>query len=151
MIQGVGPLMFTVWRLPLLLLPIVGIFAQGVYRVGGGDTVPAISPELRSERDALRVDPAHYRLEFANQSIRVLRLKLGSQEEDLMHFSEDVLIVCLNGCDLDLRQPDGQTATVHLKAGETRWIHGGMRTEKNIGSQPLELLLIEKAAQSSGR
>jgi hypothetical protein len=30
-----------------------------------------------------------------------------------------------------------------MQAGESRWIYGDTRSEKNLGSQPLEMLVIE--------
>lgn len=142
--------MFVMWRLPLLFLPVLGLFAQGVFRTGAVHrfSEEVLSPEMRSQRDALRMDPVHYGLEFANQSIRVLRLKLSPVEEDLMHYAEDALAVCLDQCDIELRQPDGSTAVIHLKTGQTHWIRAGMRSEKNAGSQPFEILFIEKSGAS---
>jgi hypothetical protein len=161
MIEGMRRLISDVLRFSLLVLPVAALFAQGDYRIGGGRSESWQSEwerksnllivRSRSEQDALRVDPAHYRLEFENQSTRVLRLKVDPHEEDLMHYSADALVVCLSGCDLNIRQADGQTVTIHLKAGETRWTQGGRRAEGNIGNQPVEMLFIEHVIRADSQ
>jgi hypothetical protein len=35
--------------------------------------------------DPVRVDPKHYKVEFENEKVRVLRIKYGSHEKSVMH------------------------------------------------------------------
>jgi hypothetical protein len=104
------------------------------------DIVP---PEVLQNRDALQADPQHYRLEFENDRMRVLRLTLRPNEEARMHDSIDALAVCLNECHIHLTYPNGRSEDVHLEAGVTRWIFGDRRSEKNLSTKPVELLFIE--------
>jgi hypothetical protein len=104
------------------------------------DIVP---PEAFKHRDALEVDPVHYQLEFEDNRTRVLRLTLKPNEAVPLHDAEDALVVCLKECHLRLDRPTSHSEDLHLDAGKTRWVFGGARIERNLGSQPLELLLVE--------
>ena len=100
--------------------------------------------------DALRADPKHYRLEFENDRIRVLRLTLKADEAVPLHDAKDALLVCLKECHLRLEYPDKRIQDIHVEAGKSRWIFGNTRSEKNLSIEPLELLLIEpKVIESS--
>ena len=108
-----------------------------------GDRPEIIPPEVLRGKDALAADPKHYRLEFENEHIRVLRLMLKADEAAPVHDDQDALFVCIKECHVRLTRPGGRSQDVHLQAGESRWIYGDTRSEKNLGTQPLELLVIE--------
>jgi hypothetical protein len=102
-----------------------------------------IPPELLKTRDALQADPQHYRLEFENEKMRVLRLTLKSSETAPMHDDKDALVVCLNECHVRFTSPNGRSEDIHMEAGASRWIYGDTRSEKNLGTKPVEMLFIE--------
>ena len=109
------------------------------------DIVP---PEVVQGKDALAADPKHYKLEFENAHMRVLRLTLKADEAAPVHDDRDALFVCLavgsgKDCHLRLTRPGGHGQDIHMQAGESRWIYGDTRSEKNLGTLPLELLVIE--------
>ena len=64
-----------------------------------------------------------------------------------MHDDRDALFVCLavgsEKCHIRLTRPGGRGQDIHMQAGESRWIYGDTRSEKNFGPQPLEMLVIE--------
>ena len=123
------------------LLLIMILFAQGRTReLFPPDIVP---PEVLKGKDALQADPKHYRLELENEHMRVLRLTLKGDEAVPVHDDREALFVCLKECHLRLTQPGGRSQDIHLQAGESRWIYGDTRSEKNLSNQPLELLVIE--------
>ena len=128
------------------LLLIIILFAQGRTReLFPPDIVP---PEVVKGKDALAADPKHYKLEFENERMRVLRLTLKADEVAPVHDDGDALFVCLavgsdKACHLRLTRPGGPSQDIHLQAGESRWIYGDTRSEKNVGAQPLEMLVIE--------
>jgi hypothetical protein len=39
--------------------------------------------------------------------------------------------------------PDGRSEDIHMEAGASRWIYGDTRSEKNLGTKPVEMLFIE--------
>jgi len=109
------------------------------------DIVP---PEVLKGKDPLETDPKHYRLELENDRMRVLRLTLKADEVSPVHDDHDALFVCLavgsdKACHLRLTRPGGRSQDIHMQAGESRWIYGDTRSEKNVGPQPLEMLVIE--------
>ena len=80
---------------PLLAyLFIVGLVAQ--VRPPQYPPPDIIPPEVLKTRDALQVDTQHYRLEFENDKMRVLRLTLKPSETVPMHDDRDALVVCLS-------------------------------------------------------
>jgi len=93
--------------------------------------------------DILKVDPKHYRLELENEKVRVLRVTLGPDERVPMHDAAAATMVCLTDCHVRFMPPSGRVEDVHLEAGQTRWIWDEIRSEKNLSTHKLEMLLIE--------
>lgn len=100
-------------------------------------------PEILKGRDAITADPLHYRLEFENDRMRVLRMTLKPSEVVPMHDAKDALAVCLRECHVRFTFPNGRSEDIHMDAGTTRWIFGDTRSEKNLGTHPVEMLLFE--------
>ena len=126
------------------LLLILVLLAQGRTRDSREFFPPDIvPPEVVKGKDALAADPKHYNLELENERMRVLRLTLKAGEMAPVHDDRDALFVCLKECHLRLTRPGGASQDIHLQGGESRWIYGDTRSEKNLGTQPLEMLVIE--------
>jgi len=131
-------------QVPILFLGclfIVGLFAQ--VRPPQYPPPDIIPPEVLKTRDALQVDTQHYRLEFENDKMRVLGLTLKSSETVPMHDDKDALVVCLKECHVRFTSPNGRSEDIHMELGATRWIFGDTRSEKNLGTKPVEMLFIE--------
>ena len=47
--------------------------------------------------DPVNVDPKHYKVEFENERVRVLRVSYGPGEKSVMHYNPDSVIVSLTG------------------------------------------------------
>ena len=102
-----------------------------------------IPPGFLADRDPVRVDPQHFRLDFQNEHVRVVRLTMKESEGSPMHEEPDILAVCIKECHLRLTRPDGKIQDLHMQAGDARWVWEDTRSEKNLGKEPLEMLLIE--------
>ena len=124
------------WRLAILAALLA--YGQKV-----GDRPEIVPPEVLKSRDALAADPKHYKLSFDNDHMRVLRLSLKADEAVPVHDDKDALFVCLNECHIRLARPAGGSQDIHMQAGESRWIYGDTRSEKNLSNQLLEMLVIE--------
>ena len=127
------------------ILLLVCLFAQLRSREFPPDIVP---PEVLRGKDALAADPKHYKVELDNDRMRVLRLTLKADETVPVHDDRDALFVCIavgsdKACHIRLTRPGGPSQDVHLQAGESRWIYADTRSEKNLNSQALEMLVIE--------
>src|SRR5579864_6404323 len=129
-------------RLVLMICSLTAIlFAQRSSReLFPPDIVP---PEVLKGKDALAADAKHYKLELDNDRMRVLRLTLKPDEAVPVHDDKDALFVCIRECHIRLTRPGDRGQDIHLQAGESRWIYGDTRSEKNLGTQPLEMLIIE--------
>lgn len=134
--------MLNMSRLVLMICSLVSILlAQRSRELFPPDIVP---PEVLKGRDALTADPKHYKLELENDRMRVLRLKLKADEAVPVHDDREALLVCVvKDCHVRLARPGGRSQDMHMQAGESRWIYADTRSEKNLSSEPLEMLVIE--------
>jgi hypothetical protein len=145
-----GPVL--VLRVAFLLgLLAVNLSAQSIRKPRFGNPFSGPLPEwpvknlkVETGPSPLSVDPAHYHLELETEGIRVLRLTLEPDGVSPLHDDRDALIVCLTECHVRLTTPDGKFTDVHMEAGATRLLGGGVRSNTNLVSQPVELLFIER-------
>lgn len=94
-------------------------------------------------QDAVKVDPKHYKVEFENENVRVLRVNYGPHEKSVMHSHPENVAVFLNDGNGRFTMPDGKTVDVPLKAGTTQWDAGGSHLPENVGDTPFELIVVE--------
>ncbi len=98
--------------------------------------------------DPTQVDPNHYKVEFENDQVRVLRIKYGPHEKSVMHGHPDSLGVHLTDAHAKFTFPDGKTEEIRLKAGEFRSYPAGDHLPENLSDQPLELVFVELKAKA---
>ena len=60
-------------------------------------------------QDAVKVDAKHYKVEFENAKIRVLRATYGPHEKSVMHSHPDAYVVFLSDGKVRFTMPDGKT------------------------------------------
>lgn len=94
-------------------------------------------------QDATEVDPAHYKVEFENDQVRVVRVSYGPGERSVMHEHPEGVVVFLTDHDVRSTYPDGKTEVVIHKTGEVVWTPGGKHLPQNISDERLELILME--------
>ena len=94
-------------------------------------------------QDAVTADPKHYKVEFENEQVRVLRITYGPGEKSVMHEHPASVAVFLTDGRGKFTSPDGKSEEVALKAGATRWGAGEKHLPANVGDQPYELILVE--------
>jgi quercetin dioxygenase-like cupin family protein len=94
-------------------------------------------------QDAVKVDPKHYRVEFENDKIRVLRVNYGPHEKSVMHEHPANFAVFLTDGNARFTLPDGKTVDAPVKAGTTQWDAGGKHLPENLGDAPFELIVVE--------
>ena len=93
--------------------------------------------------DPVKVDSKHYKVDFENDKVRVLRIRYGPGEKSAMHGHPEGVIVFLTDCDGTFTYPDGKTEPIQAKAGETVWADQSEHLPENVSSKPLEVLLVE--------
>jgi hypothetical protein len=104
----------------------------------------ATAPGPVLERDPVKLDPQHYKVESETDRFRILRINYGPKEKSPMHQHAPGVGVMLTDGDFRLTYPDGRTEEFHMKAGEflssdNRWEH----QPENLADKPFEALLIE--------
>lgn len=94
-------------------------------------------------QDPVKVDAKHYKVEFENDRVRVLRIQYGPHEKSVMHSHPDSVAVFLADGSVKFTTPDGKTQAAELKAGMTQWTAAGKHLPENVGDKPFELILVE--------
>lgn len=94
-------------------------------------------------QDPTKVDSTHYKVEFENDQVRVVRISYGPGEKSVMHEHPAGVAVFLNDQRVKFTYPDGKTAEISAKAGQTLWTPAEKHLPENIGDGRLELILVE--------
>ena len=100
-------------------------------------------------QDPVKVDSKHYRVEYEDSEIRVLRITFGPREKSVMHEHP------IGGCVIRVTDentkhtaPDGKITEDHGKAGtvECTPVKPGkeLHNPENLSNQRLELIVIER-------
>jgi quercetin dioxygenase-like cupin family protein len=76
-------------------------------------------------QDATKVDPKHYKVEFENDEVRVLRINYGPGEKSVMHEHPDAFAIFLTNGESKFTFPDGTTQENMPTAGMTLWTPAG--------------------------
>ena len=100
-------------------------------------------------QDAVKVDPKHYKVEFENEQVRVLRITYGPHEKSVMHEHPNALAVFLTDAQGRFTSPDGKTQDTPAKAGTTMWTPAGKHLPENTGDKPFEVVLVEMKGKTS--
>ena len=94
-------------------------------------------------QDPVTVDSKHYKVEFENDQVRVLRIQYGPHEKSVMHEHPNSMAIFLTDGQIRMTLPDGKTQEMPVKAGSTRWEPAGKHLPENVGDKPFELVLVE--------
>jgi quercetin dioxygenase-like cupin family protein len=109
--------------------------------VGFAFQVMAAAPAMA--QDPVKVDAKHYKVEFENDQVRVLRITYGPHEKSVMHAHPANVAVFLTDGTTKFTLPDGKTVPSDIKAGTVRWDPGSSHLPENVGDKPFELILVE--------
>ena len=103
-----------------------------------------VMPAARAmAQDPVKVDAKHYKVEFENDQVRVLRITYGAHEKSVMHQHPGNVAVFLTDIQGKFTLPDGKTQDVSAKAGTSQWDGGGKHLPENVSDKPFELVLVE--------
>ena len=94
-------------------------------------------------QDPVKVDPKHYKVEFENNQVRVLRIIYGPHEKSVMHGHPAGVAVFLTDSHGKFTFPDGKSEVRDSKAGQARWTPGEIHLPENLSDKPEELILVE--------
>ena len=87
--------------------------------------------------------PANAVVEFENESIVVVRIRMAPGEKTPMHdIASARLVVWLTDAHLRDTHPDGSANETHRHAGEVDWVGVQRHAGENLSHEPLEFLAI---------
>jgi hypothetical protein len=87
--------------------------------------------------------PANAVVEFENESIVVVRIRMAPHEKTPMHdITSARLVVWLTEAHLRDTHPDGSANETHRRAGEVDWVEVQRHAGENLSHEPLEFLAI---------
>ena len=105
-------------------------------------TRPAGSP------DPVAVDPEHYKIEFENEQIRVLR-EHREPGNLPMHGHPDNVQVLLTDLNVIVTTADGKTQTIAGKAGDVHWRPATRHRGAVLAEKAMEQILVEMKGKPS--
>jgi quercetin dioxygenase-like cupin family protein len=98
---------------------------------------------LVTAQDAVKVDPAHYKVESENAQVRVLRVHYGPHEKSVMHSHPASVAVFITDGKVKFTDPSGKSQDVTVKAGQAMYTPAQTHNPENTGDAPFELILVE--------
>jgi len=109
------------------------------------EKMPEDVTSLKSEDmiDAAKVDPKHYKVEFENDKVRVLRITYEPGEKSVMHSHPEGVAIFMTDGEGRFTFPDGKTQDNKFKAGKVIWTPETKHQPENTGKKPFEVIQIE--------
>jgi uncharacterized RmlC-like cupin family protein len=94
--------------------------------------------------DPVKIDPKHYKVEFENDQVRVLRVRIGPHEVAPLHeHGLNRVTVYLTDQNFRVTAADGKVDSVQHKAGDVLWATPVKHKEENMSDSPFEVIAIE--------
>jgi quercetin dioxygenase-like cupin family protein len=105
-----------------------------------GDPAKLISTAL----DPPKIDKQDYRVEFENNQVRVVRMKMAAHRKVPEHEHQlNRVVVYFSDQDGAMTTPDGQTTKAQHKPGEVSWGGRVKHREENLMDKPFEAIVVE--------
>jgi quercetin dioxygenase-like cupin family protein len=102
-------------------------------------------------QDAVKVDPAHYKVVFENASVRVLKISYAPGAKSVMHQHPDSIVIPLAASKVRFTLPDGKTQDNDLANEAAQYTPAGTHNPANVGTGPVDALLIEFKTAAPGK
>jgi hypothetical protein len=93
--------------------------------------------------DPVKVDPKHYKVEFENERVRVLRIKYGAGEKSVMHSHPESIAVFLTDAQGKFTYPDGKTEDIDAKAGTVQHMDAHTHLPESRSTKSFEVIVVE--------
>ena len=101
-------------------------------------------------QDAVKADPAHYKVLIDNASVRVLEINYAPGGKSVMHEHPDSIVVPLTASQVEFTLPDGKTQSEDMAKDSARYSAAGKHNPKNVGTTPLHAILVEFKGTAPG-
>jgi len=94
-------------------------------------------------QDATKVDSRHYKVEFENSKVRIVRVHYGPHEKSVMHRHPDAVAIFQNDGKVKFTYPGGKTEEREMKAGQSLFTPAVKHLPENLTDNDMDVLLIE--------
>lgn len=94
-------------------------------------------------QDPTVVDSDHYKVEFENDEVRVLRITYGPGEKSVMHEHPDAVVVMLTEGQFVMHAADGTSESSDFPMGAAAWTPAVTHMPENAGGEESVVILIE--------
>jgi quercetin dioxygenase-like cupin family protein len=99
---------------------------------------------LANAQDATVVDPDHYKVEFENDQVRIVRVSYGPHEKSVMHeHPAHIAVILSDGQVWKMTEGNGETQEVEGALGQVLWAEAGVHLPENPTDRRQEVVLIE--------
>ena len=105
---------------------------------------PPTGKKITTSLDPLKVDPKHYKLEFENDQVRVVRVRFGPNESAPLHEHQlDRVNFYVTDAEIRVTGADGKVSMVPRKAGDVVQGSAGKHSETNMTDKAVEVIMTE--------
>ena len=94
-------------------------------------------------QDPVVVDPAHHKMEFENDQVRVLRVTFKPGESSQMHSHPCLIAIGVRESSVIFNFPDGTTRPVSMSPGQVVVAKPTVHKPENRGEKPSEVIVVE--------
>ena len=108
--------------------------------------IVCLAVSVAKAQDPVQVDPKNWKVEFENDQVRVLRVKIDPHGKLGMHEHPANLLITLTDGRVKDVFPDGKTAERDFKAGQATWRPAVKHANENLTDKPTESILVELKA-----
>jgi quercetin dioxygenase-like cupin family protein len=105
--------------------------------------VLAIAVPAALAQDATKVDAKHYKVEFQNKRVRIVRAHYGPHEKSVMHSHPDLVAIFQTDGRVKFTFPNGKTEEQDTKAGQALFIRAVKHLPENLTDNDMEVILVE--------
>ena len=99
-------------------------------------------PQPNAE-DPVKVDSQHYKVEFENERVRVVRIKYGPGEKSVMHSHPESVAVFLTDAHAKFTYPDWRTEDINANAGTVQHMDAFTHLPESLSKTPFEVIQVE--------
>jgi hypothetical protein len=93
--------------------------------------------------DPVKVDSRHYKVEFENERVRVLRIKYRPGEKSVMHSHPESVAVFLPEAHAKFTYPDGRTEDIDANAGMVQHRDAFTHLPESLSDTAFEVIQVE--------
>lgn len=102
-----------------------------------GMALPAVA------QDPVKVDPAHHKVEFENDQVRVIRVTIPPGDKTLVHEHPNSVGIYLRDTKSRLSPVGGKVTETTRKAGDVMDLAAVTHVVENIGTGTAEVIMVE--------